>query len=347
VSYPRQVSPSDKFTVSFDAEYAVSTNATIRAAALNGPSNANGSALWDSVSENVAGGGDKVWTFNLTAPATEGAMLITVVVYYYSNNGTWTYFNDSTSGPGFVQVGIKVAALANLAVYLGYSNVQISIGNVTKNTDAQGILAEEKQVGREYSVAIPSVIQFDNSTRLVFNSWEDGSNATTRNWMLEGDIQLNATYRPQYLVQINSIVSTYSSQWYNKGSNITLSAQASVPMGWPLGALGMKYNFLDWSGSVLSENTKVNVTVNEPMVITANFVADYSELMLLIIPAVGILGALILIALKRRKQKEAPVAEHSKNEKPKLCPKCNEPVEVGWNNCINCGAKLGSETVQN
>src|SRR5208282_1123682 len=347
-NYPRQVSPSDKFTVSIDVEYAVSTNATIRAIVVNGSLNAKGSELWHSASGNIAGGGDKIWTFNLTSPSTEGAMLFTFIAYYY-DNGTWMYFNDTTSGPGYAQIGIKVAPLANLGIYLGYSNVQVSIGNATMDTDAEGVATELLQVGRQYLISIPPTVQFDNSTRLAFNSWEDGVNATSRTCMLDGDTQLNATYRPQYLVQINSIVSTYSySQWYNKGANLTLSAEDSVPMSWPLGALGLKYTFLSWSvAGVNSQSTQVNVTVNGPMIISANFATDYSGLTILIIPVVGILGTVALFVLRKRRGKDIPaVTEPAKNETAKVCPKCNEPVETGWNNCIYCGAKLGSEAIQ-
>jgi hypothetical protein len=346
-NYPRQVSPSDKFTVSVDVEYAVSTNATIRAVAVNGSLDANGPELWHSASQNVTGGGDKIWTFNLTSPSTEGAMLFTFIAYY-SNNGTWMYFNDTTFGPGYAQIGIKVAPIANLGIYLGYSNVQVSIGNVTLDTDAKGMVTELLQVGRPYLITVPSSVQFDNSTRLAFNSWEDGGNATSRTCMLDGDTQLNATYRPQYLVQINSIVPTYSySDWYDRGANLTLRAEDSVPMSWPLGALGLKYTFLSWSGGVNSQSKQVNATVNGPMTISANFSADYSGLMILIIPVVGVLGAAVLFVLRKRSRKDIPtVTEPSKDETAKVCPKCNEPVEAGWNNCIYCGAKLGSEAIQ-
>ena len=346
-SYPKQVPPSDKFAVSVDVEYAVSTNATIRAVVINGSLNANGPELWHSASTNVTGGGDKVWTFNLTSPTTEGAMLFTFIAYYYSDNGTWTYFNDTTFGPGYAEIGIKVASLANLGIYLGYSNVQVTIGNATEETDAKGVATELLQVGREYLITVPPMVQFDNSTRLAFNSWEDGTNSTSRTCMLDGDTQLNATYRPQYLVQMNSIVSTYSySQWYNKGTNLTLRAQDSVPMNWPLGALGLKYTFLSWSGDVNSQSTQVNATVNGPMVIDANFAADYSGLMILIIPLIGVLGAAALLVLRKRRKKDLPATtENEKSETTKVCPKCNEPVETEWNNCIHCGAKLGSEAV--
>ena len=346
-NYPRQVPPSDKFTVSVDVEYAVSTNATIRAVVVNGSLNANGPELWHSASANIAGGGDKIWAFNLTSPSTEGAMVFTFIAYYYSDNGTWVYFNDTTFGPGYAQIGIKVATLANLGIYLGYSNVQVSIGNVTIGTDAKGVATELLPVGRQYLIVVPPIVQFDNSTRFAFNSWEDGANETSRTCMLDGDTQLNATYRPQYLVQINSIVSTYSSsQWYNKGANLTLRAEDSVPMNWPLGELGLKYTFLSWSGGVNSQSTQVNVTVNGPMNISANFTADYSGLMILIIPVIGILGATALFVLRKRGGKDIPAAFEPKTETTKVCPKCNEPVETEWNNCIYCGAKLGSEAVQ-
>jgi len=348
-NYPRQVSPSSNFTVSVDVEYAVRTNATLRAAAFSGPLDATGPELWHSTNETVSGGGDKIWAFNLIAPSSEGTNMEFTFIAYYLDNGTWRCYNDTTLGPGYTQIGIKVASEADLRVDVGSSNQQISIGNLTKTTDNSGAITVALPVGREYQITVPLLVELGNSTRLKFNSWEDGSNQTSRVYTLDGDSSLVASYRPQYLVQINSVVPTYSSSlWYDKGANVTLHIENSIPMSWPLGALGLKYSFLGWSGAVNSRSTDLNFRVNGPMIIDANFTADYSVLYLLLIPLVGVLGGTGLLVIRKR-GKSAPTEEEPKSAvvEPKICTKCGEPVEKEWNHCIRCGAKLASsETIQ-
>ena len=70
---PRQVAPDAAFSLSLDVEYEVRATTTIRAAIFEGLLDV-GAPLWQSDIASVAGGGDKVWTINLTAPSVEGAI---------------------------------------------------------------------------------------------------------------------------------------------------------------------------------------------------------------------------------------------------------------------------------
>jgi hypothetical protein len=351
---PRQIAPSSLFSVILDVEYAIHgpENAIIRAAIYHGVPVANQtSPLWQSGSETVIGGGDKIWNVSLTAPANEGVMQLTAFVYYL-DGAVWRYYNDSLQGPGYEQLSVKVARTATLEVDLGDEGLHVTIANTTQQTSTAGSSEITLPVGKAYSISVPQEVQLQNSTRLIFNGWSDGLNQTDRIILLDGDIQLAGSYRHQYLLQVTSTVPTYSySRWYDAGSNVTIEVENSFPYSYPLNLLGVKYTFQGWTGDVKSQSSRVNVTLNSPKSVNANFSVDYSPLALPSILLVGIIGAVVLAVLHRKRatvelsvEAEAePVSPQTKEEAQPVslwCNSCGKPVEKEWKHCIHCGADL-------
>jgi hypothetical protein len=189
--------------------------------------------------------------------------------------------------------------------------------------------------------------------------------------LLDGDTTIVAIYRAQYLLRVNSIISAYSrSTWYYPGSNVTLSVDGSVPGSWPLGLLGVRYIFKGWSGSIHSGSAAVNVTINQPTTITADFELDYTTLVIPVILLVGILGGAIVAVVSRRlrssiaaadvveeteeseETEETEEKETRKTEEKqevsaqgvvaRFCDGCGKPVEKDWTHCTQCGRTLRS-----
>ena len=350
VEYPRQVAPSKPFSVVIDVEYAIHENATVKAALFEGSLEDLGSRFWESAPVVLAGGGDQLWTVNLTAPSTEQKWSLTVIAYYL-DAGKWTYHTDSYSGPGYAEITLKIATLAELIVDLKIPNLPVTVDNSTQSTSAEGQVKLQLPVGQTYYVTIPPAVEFDNSTRLEFAAWQDGYNSSQRAVKLDGDSNLAGTYKRQYLLQVNSNVPGYAnSTWYDAGSNVSLTAKPTAPLSWPMRLLGLAYVFKGWTGAVNSNSAQLNVTMNGPKVVTANFAVDYT---LLVIPAIivaGVLGAIALLFARRRLAtrpsavKEKVVIEESSS---KVCGNCGKPVEEDWTHCIHCGKSLNpSEPVQ-
>jgi len=342
---PRQVAPNSVFTVSLDVEYAAhDVNASIRSAIFPGPFTLNESSpLWQSHPVNVTGGGDLTWNVTLTAPTKEGIMQLTAFAYYL-NGGTWQYYNDSLQGPGYLELSVKVASTANLEIDLGAAGLQLTVANSTQETSGSGGVNVTLPVDRLYNVSVPAFVELKNSTKLIFNGWSDGINDTARSVLLDGDVRIAASYRHQYLLQVESPVSTYSySKWYDAGSNITLQANSTVPFGSPLNLLGLKYVFQGWTGDVKSTLNEVNVTMNSPKSINASFSADYSPLVLPTVLGAGIIGAIILMMLRRRRTPTTSpeeTAESAEQAESLVCSSCGKTVEKDWKHCIHCGADL-------
>jgi hypothetical protein len=338
---PRQVAPDTAFSLSLDVEYEVRVATTIRAAIFAGLLNV-GASLWQSDNASVAGGGDKVWTINLTAPSVEGTIQFSSYAYYL-DSGVWKFYNDTVLGPGYAQVTIKVSRYATLRVDLGVAGLAVTLGNSSDTTSQVGDLNATLLVGMPYQLSVPSDQEYQNSTRIVFSGWQDGNNQTQRLVSLTGDTQLVGYYRVQYLLKVTSSQSGYSYQkWYGAGSNATLQEVNFVPTSFPLALFGGKYVFSGWSGDVNSPSGEISFTMNSPKTIYANFSIDYGLLIFAIfaiIIALGIIGEVILLALKRRKRIETTLRSSTKRA---TCPYCGEDVEEEWVHCIHCGNNLGS-----
>jgi len=337
---PTQVAPSEMFSVKLDVEYEIVTNASVRAAIFVGMGNAS-TPLWQSDVAIVSGGGDEVWTLNFTAPPTEGTLELSAYAYYF-DNGAWNFYNDTILGPGFKQVAIKIARYATLQVELGVPGIEVAIGNLSETTTQFGSATASLLVGTEYPLSVPAVLEYPNSTRIIFNGWQDGNNQTHRILTLDGDTLVVGSYRTQYLLRVTSTVPGYSSEkWYDAESNVSLHGFDSVSMFWPLGLLGGKYDFSGWSGDVTSRSSDINFTMNSPKTIYANFSVEYGGLIILpIIIAAGVLGEVVLLAFRRKKTAQI----NAESSTPvSVCSNCGEDTEEEWVHCIHCGAKLGAE----
>ena len=348
VRHPRQVAPAAQVSFVIDVEYAIRFNATVRTSLFDGSPGNLGAELWHSDPLVLSAGGDQLWTANLTAPSSEGEWTLTAFAYYFEK-GEWKYFTDPDQGPGFAQTKLKVAPLAALEIDLGLSDIPVKVDGSTARTSSLGTVTVQLPVGVAHQITVQLALLFDNSTRMVFAGWQDGSNDTQRTLILDGDLKISGSYRTQYLLRVSSVLSAYSySEWYDAGSNITLRADDSVPMSGVFGTFGLRYVFRGWSGDIESTARSVTLIVNKPSAINANFDVDYTPIVILAILLFGIVGGAMLAVLrKRRSPTPTAIEEEVEDEPVGVCGNCGEPIEESWTHCVHCGKALGSsESVQ-
>ncbi len=341
---PRQVAPGASFPVSLDIEYAIQglpDSATIRGVIYPGNDNST-SPLWQSDPAIVSNGGDQVWNVSLTAPSTEGLLSLTAYALFL-DNGTWRTFNDAVSGLAVSRTTIKIAKSANLNIIIGAPDVSVTIDSTTVQTSASGNANIELAVDSSPLVGVPPIVEFQNSTRIVFVQWSDGVTEPQRHVLIDGDVALSVDYKTQYLLTINS--GSTSQAWYDKGSNATLTAPSSGAGQWPLNLFGVTQSFTSWGGDVQSSLPLLNVTMDSPKTITAKFAVNYLPLAIPVIFGVGIGLTVIGVVLLRRKSSttvtpvEEPVQEAVQETTP-TCPNCGMVTEPDWVHCIKCGTKL-------
>ena len=342
VQYPAQVAPSAQFSLTIDVEYAIRLNATVKSALFEGSQSNLGPELWHSDNTVLAGGGDRVWRVNLTAPSTERAVWTLTAFAYYLENATWQYFTDDYRGPGFAEITIKVANLATLEIYLGAPNLPVQVDSYAGKTSSVGKFSLALPVGVAHTITVPQVRDLENGTRLVFAGWQDGNNDTRRTLTLDGDTRMVGSYITQYLLRVNSLVPDYSrSVWYDAGANVSLSVEGSLPMPNLLGSLGLRYVFRGWSGDIESSSTSVNLIMNQPKTESADFTVDLASLIIPMILVIGIVGGFLLAMSRRSRRKTVPVEEQAAGEVAQMfCDGCGEPVEKDWVHCTHCGREL-------
>jgi hypothetical protein len=258
---------------------------------------------------------------------------------YFLDQGSWRFFNNSVNGPSFKQASIRIGKTARLEVDLGFAGVPVAIGNQTIITSRSGKVQATLFLGETYFVSVIPWEEFQNSTRLVFNGWMDGDNHTERSVPLDGDVRLVGTYGTQYELRVNSPVSSYS-QWYDAGSVAEVSTVSSFPMKWPLNLLGLQYNFVGWSGDVNSSRQQLNVTMNTPITLDANFTPNYSIIIIPTILTFGVICAISLLLHRRVKT----LGQLKRSEHARRCEECGELAEEDWTHCMHCGSKLDNKS---
>ncbi len=113
-------------------------------------------------------------------------------------------------------------------------------------------------------------------------------------------------------------------------------------MNWPFDVFGLKDNFVSWTGDVNATLLEVNVMMNSPKIVYANFSPDYSPLILPAIFAAGVVCSLILLIIRR--QSRAADMNNGLKSTERLtslrCDRCGEPARKEWAYCNYCGYDL-------
>jgi hypothetical protein len=336
--YPKQVAPNSTFQVTVGVEYALHgrpENATIRAAIYRDVVNFS-NPLWQSKPEVVTRGGDKLWNATLVSPATEEDLKLTAYAFYL-DDGTWNFYNNSMNGPSFSHARIKVGKMANININLGASKVPVLFDDIVVETSPLGEARTMMLAGRSHAVSVPTVVEFQNSTRIVFEGWNDGSNQTQRTVTLNGDVALVGRYKVQYLLKVDYLSSS-ASEWHDAGSNVTLRAPNYSESNW-LVNLGVRENFVGWRGDVNSPTQEIRITMNRPLTVIAVSSRNYDSLIIPCIVGAGLIGT-VTLHLLRRKHRGRGEASVSTEEMNLSCGSCGQPVRAEWVHCIKCGADL-------
>ena len=97
-------------------------------------------------------------------------------------------------------------------------------------------------------VSVPAIVQLDNSSRLRFDHWEDGSTQPNRTLNIQSDTTISATFVPQYLLTLDSSpVNATGAGWYDEGTTAQFSVPSAVLMPGFLGDLGTRLVFKGWT----------------------------------------------------------------------------------------------------
>lgn len=193
--------------------------------------------------------------------------------------------------------------------------VSVSVDNVEQGLGPNVIV---ELANGTHQVAIPSILDLGNGTRLEFSSWSDGVGAANRTMNVESDIALQATYVTQYLVTVNSGIASPSEQWYNQGSRASYSIPSTTArMDNPLGYLGGKLVFTGWyeNGKSGTSSASGSFVVDGPRELDAQWQPDVT-LPITILASIVVAGVIVFLVYRRKRGVGPGGPAVSRDEKP-------------------------------
>ena len=216
--------------------------------------------------------------------------------------GTYTisaqYSGSSIYSPSNSTTTIHVNPLT-LTITSAAKNAQVvNVNGTLYSTDASGkAVITINQLGT-YIVQIPTPYSLNQTTRLIFVQWDDGTTNNQKTIMVNSDQTYSLTTKTQYYLNVTSAYGNIQgSGWYDSG----LTASFSVsPMTVSSGFLTYQV-FKSWSGDYTETASSGTITMNSPKVIVAEWTTDNSQLYLAI-EVLSIVIILIAIILMRRRK---------------------------------------------
>ncbi len=133
----------------------------------------------------------------------------------------------------------------------------------------------------QQTVEVPYEYSMSPGKRQIFVRWSDGDTSNPRVYSAAGDVTLSAEYKTQYRLIIDSGEGTTSGDgWYDENSTATAEAASPIPMN----SGKTRLTFSHWSGNYTSNSTSLQISMNRPYNLTANWVVEHY---LTIVSAVG------------------------------------------------------------
>ncbi len=152
--------------------------------------------------------------------------------------------------------------------------ITVTIDSTSFGTDTNGQVTVQVPKGT-HTIAIQSSYLQSSGTRYVFEKWSDGITTNPRTVTVNSAVTYTALEKKQHYLTMQTSPSSSagtvspSSNWYDSGKQVTISASASSG-----------YKFDKWSGtgsgSYSGTGNPATVTVNAPITETASFQKAYT-----------------------------------------------------------------------
>ena len=153
-------------------------------------------------------------------------------------------------------------------------------------------------------VSVPAFVRVDNSSRLRFDHWENGSTQPNRTLNIQSDTTIAASFVPQYLLSLNSSrVNATGTGWYNEGSSAQFSVPSSVPMQGFLGDIGARWVFKGWwteNGIGITTANSGTISMYGAHTLDAQWVPDYTIPTVALTAIAAVVAASVALITRRR-----------------------------------------------
>jgi len=206
-------------------------------------------------------------TISTTTPwtATPGKYNITWIVDLYNSVEEWNETNNDMTKTLIVGY--------SLTVQTPYSGITVKIDGNWYATKADGSYQKYVSSG-VHTIEVPASISLGSGTRGLFVQWNDGNLSSSREIFVENDLTMTADYVTQYYLTVNRnpsyVGETTGQGWYNSGTIADATCTSPVPY------YSYRYVFVDWTGSASGTSTTLQIVMDSPKTVTANYQAQYN-----------------------------------------------------------------------
>jgi hypothetical protein len=162
-----------------------------------------------------------------------------------------------------------------------------------------------------HSIAVPMFVTINDTERLRFDSWADGSTQPNRTLYVSSNVTLSVLYHPQYRLSLNTNVadaSVVGAGWYDDGSLASFSVpEKQLSTGSILDMLGAKVTFQGWfeDGKLITADSSGSIEMNHPHTIFAQWTTDFSiPILFFVVVVASCLGMYFMIKRQSHRNKK-------------------------------------------
>ncbi len=148
-----------------------------------------------------------------------------------------------------------------------------------------------------HTITVPSTSGIDNTSRLRFQNWSDGSTDPNRIINVSSDVTLQAVYVKQYKLTVVSPFPSSGEEWYNQSSIANYSTNNSPRLANNL-SLMMFDGWYDANGSLITTSRNGTMLMDSSHVVEAHWHHDYT------VPVVAIILLGLVTVFKYRMRKK-------------------------------------------
>jgi hypothetical protein len=205
---------------------------------------------------------------------------------------------------------VTVTNLVSLTIETSVANAPIMLDNVEYVVPPNGSLQFETTRGL-HSIQLQPLIPLSNTSRLFFTEWQDQDTSLQRQIMVNNDTVLDAIYRKQYFVSVNSPHGTSGgSGWYDMNST------AQVTVNPPILSQA-EVIFANWTGDMNDGHPRTMLFVDAPKTVEARWdsISTVSQAYPPLTMTMLALSAILLAALLAWNLTETKPDDHREDSK--------------------------------
>jgi len=299
IEAPKRARPGQLLNVKFTVRYSFREETRIA------------TVLWDmgsgslvSASERIfRGDGVQEHVQSAYAPASEKDWSLAAVML------VWSWDQVFVTKPIFFEVAVSNKYL--LSIRTCYSNISIIIDGSTLRTDSEGMVQVEVEPGI-HEIETQEIVPLDEGSRLVFRGWQNGVNSNRIETNINENETLDPAYIRQHLVTVNSsYAETEGAGWYDENAKARIAVRPESLKENAALIFQAQYAFESWSGDASGMDPQIEVTVDRPRLVVANWRIVYDSLIQNIIVLSIAISLALIVFFGCRSLSKNPLAQSS------------------------------------